>query len=126
MSKTLMSVRETFSKLIVLSLACCMVSCVVSCAAFTTHVKPISEMTPLEKATLAMSTYNNMADNYRIRVTLPNLSDAEKNVLHTEYKLMTRMWPAIDLYYRAAKDPSVSVTEAVIIQVSEFLKTYRY
>jgi hypothetical protein len=83
-------------------------------------------MTPVEKATLAMSIYNDMADNYKARVTLPNLSKAEKEVLHTEYKLMTKMWPAIDLYYRATKDPTVSVTEAVIRQVNDFLRTYRY
>jgi len=97
----------------------------VGCATMNLGIKPVSEMTPLEKATTAMAVYNDMADSYKMRVALPDLSTAEKQVLQTEYDVLKKAWPVVDAYYKAVKE-GLPVTPAVVEYINNFLITYRY
>jgi len=97
----------------------------VGCGTFNMNIKPVSEMTPLEKATTAMAVYNDMADSYKVKVALPDLSTAEKQVLQTEYDVLKKAWPVVDAYYKAVKE-GLPITPAVVEYINNFLITYRY
>jgi len=95
------------------------------CTTMNLGIKPVSEMTPLEKATTAMAVYNDMADSYKVKVALPDLSTAEKQVLQTEYDVLKKAWPVVDAYYKAVKEGQ-PITPAVVEYINNFLITYRY
>jgi uncharacterized protein YceK len=96
------------------------------CATMNLGIKPISEMTPLEKATTAMSVYNDRADAYKAKVALPDLSSAERAVLRAEYETLKQAWPVIDAYYNAVKGNGQPITTAIVEYINNFLVTYRY
>lgn len=118
--------NQVFSKLLTIIFVCCLASCVASCTTFNAKIKSLDEMTPREKAVLAMSIYSDMKEDYELHNALPDLSMAEKKILNAKYKTLKNTWPAIDIYYRASTDPTVTVTEEVIKQVNDFITTYRY
>lgn len=62
------------------------------------NLKPISEMTPKEKATFFMSVYNKQADDYRATVAKPDLTEAQKTILRDKKEVMTEVYPMIELY----------------------------
>ena len=123
---TMNTMKMRFKHLVMLTIVCMMASCITSCAAFKSNIKSLEEMTPREKATLAMSIYNERVESYKTRVALPDLSLAEKKILNAEYEMFNKLWPAIDIYYRASTDPTITVTSEVIKQVNDFITTYRY
>ena len=117
--------RQRLSNYAVGALVAYVVLFMIGCGTFSMHIKPVSEMTPLEKATTAMAVYNDMADSYKMRVALPDLSAAEKQVLQTEYDVLKKAWPIVDAYYKAVKE-GLPVTPAVVEYINNFLITYRY
>jgi hypothetical protein len=90
------------------------------------YMTPVSEMTPKQKSLVAISVYNRMAESYRTRVALPDLSPAEKTVLRTEYATLVKAWPVIKAYDDFVKGVTPSIDAAIIEQLNQFLITYRY
>jgi len=90
------------------------------------QLKPISEMTPQEKDLVALKTYNSLVDAYKQKITLPNLSDAEKTVLRAEYATIQKMWPIIKTYDEYVQGNTGSIQESVLQAIDQFLGTYRY
>lgn len=64
----------------------------------TQNIKPISEMTPKEKATFFLSVYNDQAINYKTLASDPTLTEDQKVILRQKKKLMTEVYPLIFLY----------------------------
>lgn len=90
------------------------------------NVKPVAEMTPKEKSLAAMRIYNSEVDNYKAKLALPNLSAAEKQVLHVEYAALQRAWPVIKAYDDYVQGVTTTIDEAIITQINQFLISYRY
>jgi hypothetical protein len=60
--------------------------------------KPISQMSPKEKAAWMMGTYNAQYDDYLAMATQPGLTDAQKEVLKAKKKILQEVWDPIKLY----------------------------
>lgn len=60
--------------------------------------KPLSEMTPKEKATWMMGIYNAQARDYKAMVARPDLTNEQKEVLRKKKDVMTQVWPMINTY----------------------------
>lgn len=60
--------------------------------------KPISQMSPKEKAAWMMGTYNAQYDDYLAMATQPGLTDAQKEVLKAKKKTLQEVWDPIKLY----------------------------
>jgi hypothetical protein len=65
--------------------------------------KPYSEMTPKERATYVLSTYNQQYELYLKEATAPNLSESKKEILRKKKELMVQMYPYIGTYANYAK-----------------------
>ncbi len=61
-------------------------------------IKPLSEMTPQEKAVWMLSVYTSQYDDYKLQVVKPDLSDDQKNILREKKKALTEVYPLIELY----------------------------
>jgi len=61
-------------------------------------LKPVSEMTPKEKATFFMSVYNSQAEDYKAMVAKPSLTNEQKQVLREKKKVLTQVYPLIKTY----------------------------
>lgn len=81
-----------------------------------TGLKPVSDMSPKEKATFFMSVYNAQAEDYKKMVTTPNMTDDQKQVLREKKKLLTELYPMIGAYttYVDAGAIPDAATEAAI------------
>lgn len=97
----------------------------VACAELNVRVPAVSEMSNLDKATLAMDVYTKMSKDYRVRVALPNLSAAEKEVLGTKKAIMELAGPKIKMYNEVVKG-NLPVDKALGEWIDAFLVQYRY
>ena len=89
------------------------------------RVMLLADMTPQEKATVAMQIYLGMRASYEERVALPSLSEAEKEVLQGVRNLLTSAGPKIKAYNEMVKG-NQPIDEAVVTWVESFLRQYRY
>lgn len=95
------------------------------CATVDVKVPAVSEMTPLDRATMAMDVYANMSKDYRAQVARPNLSAAEKQVLETKYAILKEAGPKVKTYneiVKGTKPPDAALAEWIVA----FLNNYRY
>ena len=69
------------------------------CSPVNVQIKPITEMTPKERATFFMAVYNDQAENYKTLTLDPTvLSDEQKQILRAKKKIMVEVYPLIALY----------------------------
>ena len=61
-------------------------------------IKPITDMTPKQKATFFMSVYNSQYDDYRSMAALTTLTEEQKQVMRAKKRIMTEVYPLITLY----------------------------
>jgi hypothetical protein len=73
-----------------------------------------------------MKTYNYLVDSYKARLSLPDLSAAEKRVLKAEYATIEKTWPIIKAYDDYVQGITTTVDDAIVQQLNQFLSTYRY
>lgn len=110
-------------KRVSIALAIILVLFLVACAG--QDVKPVSEMTPKEKATWMLSMYNKQYDDYLVVAAKPDLTEAQKEVLRKKKKIMQEVYPLIELYssYVEAGSVPTKETEAQIINYLNELAT---
>lgn len=60
--------------------------------------KSFSSMSPKEKATFFMGTYNRQYADYKTQVAMPNLSADQKKVLTIRKQVLTQVYPLISTY----------------------------
>ena len=83
-------------------IACVMIILIVmflalqSCA-ITQNIN-IPKLTPKQKASWLMNTYNTQFDDYTIKVKLPNLTNEEKKILRVKKDTLTYIYPLIQAY----------------------------
>ena len=68
-----------------------------ACAA-DMSMKPWSEQTTQDRLTWMLGIYNSQDRDYRSMAAMTNLTDAQKKVLQNKKKIMTQVYPMIDLY----------------------------
>lgn len=103
----------------------CLVVLLWSCAAVQQTQQAVTAMSPMDKATLAMDVYTKMSKDYRAKVTQPNLSTTEKEILKTKYTILTEAGPKVDAYNKAVKG-NLPVDAVLAEWISAFLNNYRY
>jgi hypothetical protein len=96
-----------------------------SCAELSVKVPAVSEMSNLDKATLAMDVYTRMSKDFRTRVALPNLSAAEKEVLGTKKTILDLAGPKIKAFNEMVKG-NLPVDKELASWIDAFLVQYRY
>lgn len=96
-----------------------------SCATMNVKVPVVSEMSNLDKATLAMDVYTRMSKDFRVRVALPNLSAAEKEVLGTKKAILDLAGPKVKAFNDMVKG-NLPVDKALADWIDAFLVQYRY
>jgi hypothetical protein len=57
-----------------------------------------ASMQPKQKAAAMMLSYNKAYDDYQIRVTDPNLTAEQKEILQKQKVILTELYPKIKLY----------------------------
>jgi len=80
-------------------------------------IKPLSEMTPKEKATWMMSVYNSQAEDYKAMVKRPDLTNEHKAILRNKKAIAKKVWPLINTYrtyINAGAVPTREVEEEII------------
>ncbi len=60
--------------------------------------KSFTSMTPKEKATFFMGTYNRQYADYKTQVAIPNLTADQKKVLTIRKQVLTQVYPLISTY----------------------------
>jgi len=82
------------------------------------NLKPVSEMTPKEKAAFFMAMYNAQDINYRTMAAMPNLTEPQKEMMREKKMVLTQVYPLISVYVSyvdqgAAPSPE---TERLIVE----------
>lgn len=109
--------RGSVNMLVAGSILVALVAVLVVSACGIKDLKPISEMSPQEKATFFLSVYNKQYENYNITVKRPDLTAAQVKVLEEKKKIMTEVYPMISLYagyVNAGALPDASEEKAII------------
>ena len=70
----------------------------IGCAGPQQPTQSFSDMTPKQKATWMMGVYNAQYDDYKLKVSLPNLTNEEKSILRTKKDVLTQVYPLIQAY----------------------------
>jgi hypothetical protein len=89
-------------------------------------LKPVSEMTPKEKATFFMSVYNSQAEDYKAMIAKPNLTNEQKQVLRKKKEVLTQVYPLIQsytTYVDAGAVPSPEVEASITDLINELTST---
>lgn len=60
--------------------------------------KAFTDMSPKEKVTYFMATYNKIYDNTMKMATNPNATDLQKQMVKYKKELLTKVWPMIKAY----------------------------
>lgn len=60
--------------------------------------KSFTSMSPKEKATFFMGTYNRQYADYKVQVAMPNLTVDQKKVLTIRKQVLTQVYPLISTY----------------------------
>lgn len=74
-------------------------------------IKPLSEMTPKEKATWMMSVYNSQAEDYKRMVQRPDLTNEQKAILRNKKVIAEKVWPLINTYRTYVNSGAVPTRE---------------
>lgn len=74
-------------------------------------IKPLSEMTPKEKATWMMSVYSAQAEDYKRMVKRPDLTNAQKAILRNKKDVAKKVWPLINTYRTYVNSGAVPTRE---------------
>ena len=85
-------------------------------------LKPVSEMTPKEKATFFMNVYNTQAEDYKVMVAKPNLTEEQKKILNVKHQTLTQVYPLIQTYIAyvdAGAVPSPEVEASIIDLINQ-------
>lgn len=85
-------------------------------------VKPLSEMTPKEKATWMMGVYNAQAADYKAMVVRTDLTDDQKVVLRQKKEIAVQVWPLINTYrtyVNAGAVPTREVEDQIIALIND-------
>jgi hypothetical protein len=89
-------------------------------------LKPVSEMTPKEKATFFMGVYNSQAEDYKAMVAKPNLTNEQKQVLREKKKVLTEVYPLIQsytTYVDAGAMPTPEVEASIMNLINQLTST---
>jgi uncharacterized cupredoxin-like copper-binding protein len=72
---------------------------VVGCQAFG-QIKELKfdEMNSKQKATWMNEVYSFQYDDYKMMAAMPNLTENQKKAMRTKKKVLTEVWPLINLY----------------------------
>ena len=72
----------------------------IGCLACTANMamRPWSEQTPQDRLVWMLGIYNAQDRDYRSMAAMPNLTPAQKTVLQNKKKIMTQVYPLIDVY----------------------------
>ncbi len=87
-------------RITVVVLAMVILAMVAGCAMF--GGKSFTSMTPKEKATFFMGTYNRQYDSYKVDVVKPNRTAEDNKALATRKEILTKVYPLISTYDLAA------------------------
>ena len=74
-------------------------------------IKPLSEMTPKEKATWMMSIYSSQAEDYKRMVKRPDLTNEQKAILRNKKDVAKQVWPLINTYRTYVNSGAVPTRE---------------
>jgi hypothetical protein len=77
----------------------------------TNNIKTFDEMSAKEKATFMMSMYNKQYSNYQTQAAKPELTEAEREILRKKKKILSEVYPLIELYMSYVDSGAVPSTE---------------
>lgn len=77
----------------------------------TDNIKTFDEMSAKEKATFMMSMYNKQYSNYQTQAAKPELTEAEREILRKKKKILSEVYPLIELYMSYVDSGAVPSTE---------------
>ena len=90
-----------------------------------TTLKPLSEMTPKEKATWMYSVYNSQYKDYENQAAMGDqLTDASKKILVEKKKVLIKIWPMLkmyDGYIQTGAIPDREVEENIVNMLNQLL-----
>jgi nitrogen fixation-related uncharacterized protein len=97
-SKQLKQGEEKMNKrLPILIVLLVLVAFMVACA--MQGMKPVSEMTPKEKATWMMGVYNSQYDDYKSQAAISDsLTDEAREAMRKKKEILTQVWPLIKMF----------------------------
>lgn len=74
-------------------------------------MKPLSEMTPKEKATWMMNVYSAQAEDYKSMIKRPDLTNEQKAILRNKKDVAEKVWPLINTYRTYVNSGAVPTRE---------------
>ena len=82
------------------------------------NIKPVSEMTPKEKAAFFLSMYNAQDMNYRAMAAMPNLTEPQKEMMREKKLVLSQVYPLISVYVSYVEQGAVPSpeTERLIVE----------
>lgn len=83
---------------------------------------PWEQMSPKDKAYVFNSTYNHLAEDYKYQATMPNLSEAQKDLLKSKWAVMKEVYPLIVTYSNIANTggiPSPESEQAILMFLNQ-------
>jgi hypothetical protein len=89
-------------------------------------LKPVSDMTPKEKAAFFMGVYSSQAEDYKAMVARTNLTIEQKKILNAKHKILTQVYPLIEKYtgyVDAGGLPTPEVEASIIDLINQLTST---
>lgn len=115
-----MSRRRSVALLLVLAVL------VAGCATMGITVKPWGDMTPKEKASQFVQTYNRQYEDTIFMATNPNITEAQKSVVRVKKAVLVKVWPMIKLYNATVVGggvPSAADEQAILQLINQLAST---
>ena len=84
----------------------------VGCAALVPGSKNFGNMTPKEKSTFFMSTYNTQFNDTMYMAQQTNLTDKQKKVVNAKRSILIQAWPLIKTYDAVVAGGGVPTAES--------------
>lgn len=94
----------------------------VGCATIPEGSVPWDQMTYKDKAYQFNLTYNHLVADYKQMAAMPNLTDAQKELMRIKWEVFQELWPLITIYSQTANAggvPSVDSEEAILIFLNQ-------
>jgi len=91
-------------------IALCLLPFLAGCAGLQ-GIKPVAEMTPQEKATWFLESYNSQYDLYQQQAAQPNLTESQIKILKAKREVLLELHPAALMYGRYVQSGAIPAAD---------------
>jgi hypothetical protein len=92
------------------------------CATMSITAKPWGQMTPKEKSSQFIQTYNTQYQDTMFMASNPNITEEQKWIVRTKKAILTKAWPIIKVYDAVAAGggvPSPQDEQAILELINQ-------